>query len=121
GGGGGVAGGEGGGGGTGGKAGGGPAAVRGDAQPPRATGESREGGGRGSPESEDLPLAWQPNPSRKEDSCTDALSWPPSWRRSSSSRLPLRRGCTFASRARRRRSSAPPSRPSTLRRPPSTR
>ena len=35
----------------------GPAAVRGDAPLPRATGASREGGGRGSPESEDLPVA----------------------------------------------------------------
>ena len=47
----------------------GPAAVRGDALPPHATGpRAREGGGGGSPESEDLPPAAISNPSRKEDS-----------------------------------------------------
>ena len=91
----------------------GPAAVRGDAPAPRRhwpTG--REGGAGGSPESEDLPLASNPNPSRKEDSCQDvsvlfavlvaALARRP--------RRPRRRACTCASKARRRRSSARPRR-----------
>ena len=41
------------------------------------TGLGREGGGGGSPESEDLPRRRTPNPSRKEDSCIDDSS---SWR-----------------------------------------
>src|SRR5262245_7762297 len=49
----------------------------------------REGGGGGSPESEDLPRRRNPSPSRKEDSCFDDSSlWPAL--RCSRARWPLR-------------------------------
>src|SRR5438477_11014767 len=74
----------------------GPAAVWGDALPPRRHWVATwEGGGRGSPESEDLSPAANPNPSRQEDSCNAVSSQssrllrpPPPW--SLSSPLPSR-------------------------------
>ena len=55
----------------------GPAAVRGDAPPPSATGLGREGGGGGSPESEDLARP-DPFPSRKGGSVLHRPSRPSS-------------------------------------------
>ena len=73
----------------------GPAAVRGDALRHDATGpRGREGGGRGSPESEDLPpAAHTSNPSRKEDSVLHDFVSPPrpgGGARAASSRAPRR-------------------------------
>ena len=95
----------------------GPAAVRGDAPPPRRHWPAgREGGGGGSPESEDLPLAPTPFPSRKEETCSTVPSQP-SWLSCSPSSSPPAAGTTTRRRPPPRR--RPRSRPHGRRRSPS--